>query len=76
MACSKILEQICDELAEDMNSELCHKIKEHLEICPDCRNQVNSMRTTVNLYQCLKEKQVPQNIHERLVKLLNIPETT
>ena len=70
--CEKFLQQICDELAEDINSELCEKLRNHLEVCQDCRNQVMSMRRTVNLFKCLKEKEVPRDIHERLFKLLNV----
>ena len=70
--CEKLLKQVCDDLAENINSELCAELKDHLENCKDCRNQVESMRGTVNLYHCLKEKKVPQDIHERLLKLLNV----
>ncbi|MBN1464432.1 hypothetical protein JXA02_01635 [candidate division KSB1 bacterium] len=70
--CEKMLQQVCDELAEDINSELCEKLKKHLENCQDCREQVESMRSTVNLFQCLKDKKVPRDIHERLLKLLNV----
>lgn len=73
--CAKLLKQVCDDLAENINSELCTQLREHLENCEDCRNQVKSMRGTVTLYQCLKEKKVPQDIHERLLKLLNVQET-
>lgn len=70
--CEKLLKQVCDDLAEEVNSELCTELKKHLENCEDCRNQVESMRGTVTLYQCLKEKKVPQDIHQRLLKLLNV----
>ncbi|MBN1561107.1 hypothetical protein JW998_12710 [candidate division KSB1 bacterium] len=70
--CEKFLQQVCDELAEDINSELCERLRTHLETCQDCRNQVASMRSTVSLFQCLKDKQVPRDIHERLFKLLNV----
>jgi len=70
--CEKLLKRLCDDMAENVNSELCADLKEHLETCEDCRNQVESVRGTVNLYHCLKEKRVPRDIHERLFKLLNV----
>ncbi len=70
--CEKLLKQVCDDLSENINSELCAQLKAHLEDCEECRNQVESMKGTVNLYQCLKEKKVPQDIHERLFKMLNV----
>jgi len=70
--CEELLKQVCDDLAEDVNSELCDQLRDHLEDCADCRNQVESMRGTVTLFQCLKEKKVPQDVHDRLFRLLNV----
>ena len=74
--CEKLLKQVCDELSEDVNSEVCSELRQHLEECDDCRNQVESMRGTVNLFQCIQEKKVPRDIHERLLKLLNVDEVS
>ena len=73
--CEKVLKQLCDDLAEDINSELCAKLQQHLKECEDCRVQVQSMRGMVKLFQCLKDKDVPPAIHQRLVKLLNVEES-
>ena len=70
--CEKLLKRVCDDLSENINSDLCQQLRNHLEDCEDCRNQVETMRETVTLYQCLKEKKVPHDIHERLVKMLNV----
>ncbi len=74
MDCEKIINQLCDELAEDINSEFCSALKKHLESCEQCRNLVSSVKNTVNLFKCLDEQEVPKSIHERLVKLLNVPD--
>ena len=70
--CEKLVEKVCQDLSEDINSELCSQFKDHLADCEDCRNQVESLKGTVNLFHCLKEKKVPHEIHERLFKLLNM----
>jgi len=75
MECDKILEKLCDEISEDINSELCQQIKEHLKTCDKCRAELTSMRNAVNLFRCLDEKEVPSNIHKRLLTLLNLPES-
>ena len=74
MECEKILLQICDELSEDINSELCQEMRKHLQECPNCRNQLDSMRNVVTLYRCLKQKDVPPAVHSRLLTLLNLSE--
>lgn len=74
MECEKILLKICDELAEDINSAFCQSISIHLERCPDCRQNLKSMRNTIHLFRCLEEREIPENIHQRLIKVLNIPD--
>ncbi len=74
MSCDKILRQICDELAEDIHSELCENIRLHLSSCPHCNQQLSSMRNVVHLYQCIKEQEVPAEIHQRLLTLLKVSE--
>ncbi len=70
--CEQILQQLCDELSEDIDSELCASLRQHLKDCPDCRAQLQSMRTAVHLFRCMKEAEVPPEIHRRLFKLLNV----
>ena len=74
MECEKILQKICDDLAEDINSPVCQSIRNHLEGCPDCQQNLNSMRNTIQLFRCLEEREIPENIHQRLIKVLNIPD--
>ncbi len=70
--CEKILEKVCEDLSEDINSKLCNELRDHLEDCDYCRSQIESMRDTVSLFKCLDIKQVPLDIHQRLVKMLNV----
>ena len=72
MDCENLLNQICDELAEDINSEVCESIRQHLESCEVCRTQVTSMQKAVLLFRCLEDKNVPPATHQRLLKLLNV----
>jgi len=74
MSCHKILQQICDDLSEDINSDVCDHIRRHLNSCPQCTEQLTSMRAVVQLYRCLGEREVPSSIHQRLVTLLNVTE--
>lgn len=72
--CESVLQRLCDELAEDIDSELCAELKMHLEECEECRTQLESMRTLVHLFRCLSEKEVPKAVHDRLLTLLNVQE--
>ena len=70
--CEKVVQQICDELTDDIDGQICEKLKAHIAECEECRNQLNSMRDTVHLYQCLEDSKVPQDVHERLYQMLNV----
>ena len=69
--CEHILEEICGVLCEDINSDLCTEIKEHLKTCPKCSAYVASIKRTIGLVKCMKvEEEVPEDIHNRLQKML------
>lgn len=70
--CKKIVERVCNDLAENINSPLCSELKVHLEECDQCRQQIETMRGTVGLFQCLEARKVPIEVHQRLAKLLNV----
>jgi hypothetical protein len=72
MSCLKTLKQICDQLTENIDSPLCQEIKDHLEGCPKCCAQVDSIKKVVYLYKNVKESEVPSAVDERLWKVLNL----
>jgi hypothetical protein len=72
MNCLKTLEEICDQLAEDINSPLCLEIKQHLETCPKCCAHVDSIKKVVYLYQNENKADVPDAVDSRLWKVLNL----
>ncbi|MDQ7052258.1 MAG: hypothetical protein Q9P14_05000 [candidate division KSB1 bacterium] len=74
MPCPEILEQICAELKENIDSPICQDLKKHLEGCPECRAYVDSLKKTVYLYRHLPEQTVPEEVQDRLYKVLKLKE--
>ena len=72
MNCYDTLQQVCDQLCEDLDSPLCLEIREHLESCPKCCAQVDSLKGVVYLYQNSKKTEVPDAVDDRLWKVLNL----
>ncbi|MBN2013422.1 hypothetical protein JW960_29090 [candidate division KSB1 bacterium] len=70
--CHKTMALICDDLGENIDSDFCKEIQEHLEQCPQCCASVNSYRKTVHLYKLYCNEDVPQAIDQRLWKILQI----
>jgi anti-sigma factor RsiW len=70
--CLKTIEQVCDALGEELESEKCQEVRKHLESCPKCCAQVDSLRKTVRLFKCYGEVEVPSQADKRLWKVLNL----
>jgi len=73
MNCLDTLQQICDILAEDVDSPLCKEIEEHLKECPKCCAEVDSIRKVVYLYRGIEREEVPEAVDRRLWKVLDLP---
>jgi len=72
MPCPEMLDRICAELREDIESEVCRELKEHLAECPDCRAYVDSLKKTVILFRSVPDKNIPEDVQGRLFKSLKI----
>ncbi|KPK89705.1 hypothetical protein AMJ80_09400 [bacterium SM23_31] len=72
MDCIKKIEEICDRLGEDIDSEWCKKLKEHLKDCPVCCAYVDTIKKTVELYKVLPEADLSEEVQERLRKTLKL----
>ncbi len=66
---------VCEQLGEDLDEELCAEVAQHLEDCPDCRAQIDTITRTVKIYRRTHPApdQPPSAVQERLYKVLNIP---
>ncbi len=49
--CEDVLEHICVNLDEELNSPNCEQIRVHINECPDCYAYLKSLKTTINLYK-------------------------
>lgn len=69
----EVYKQICDFMGEDLNTPVCKEVAEHLESCPNCKVYLDTVKKTVTICQeTEKEKEIPQDIKNRLFKVLNI----
>lgn len=72
--CRSFMERLCEALDEDISSPICQELQEHLERCPDCSTQVDTIKRTVEIYRALPTKCVPKEVEERLRLRLNLPQ--
>ncbi|MCS7053118.1 MAG: hypothetical protein NZM09_05230 [Ignavibacterium sp.] len=69
--CKDVMQHICESLGEDLNSDKCIAIKNHLDNCSDCKNYFESIKITIQLYKNYKVD-LPDEAHNKLMNLLNL----
>jgi len=71
--CLDTLKEICEILCDDINSELCEEIKNHLESCPKCNAYVDSIKKTIHLIQKVEsDDDIPEDTRSRLFEALKL----
>jgi hypothetical protein len=70
MKCGDVYLHICDNLDEDIHSERCRQIKQHLAECPNCSAYLTSLKKTIGLYRALPPPRIPAGAHRELFKTI------
>ncbi len=73
VSCHEVMHHICDNLGEDLQSERCRAIKQHLETCTCCQNYFSSVETTIEFYRNYTTE-LPEAAHKRLLDCLDLPD--
>ena len=73
ITCKEVMEHICDNLGEELNSPKCVAIKEHLEGCPSCSSYMHSIDATIAFYKKYNEN-VSKEAHSKLFDILGLDE--
>jgi predicted anti-sigma-YlaC factor YlaD len=71
MNCRQAYRFICDHLDERIASPRCRAIRKHIACCPRCREYLESVKTTVRLYQTAPGPKLPHALHRDLMKSLD-----
>ena len=69
----KMVKQICDFMGEDIDSQACQEVADHLNLCPKCKVYFDTVKKTVTLCRNMdEEKKIPEDVNSRLYKVLNL----
>jgi predicted anti-sigma-YlaC factor YlaD len=71
--CKEVMNHICDNLGEELDSPKCIEIKNHLENCDNCKHYFNSVEKTIEFYKKYNVE-LPKDAHDRLLDLLGLKE--
>lgn len=69
--CKDVMHHICESLGEDLNSDRCVAIKEHLDNCTDCKSYFKTVEITIDYYRKYNVE-LPEDAHKRLMKFLDL----
>lgn len=71
-------DQLCDALEVHLGAEKgkrkCRELLDKLKADPDWRAQINSLGCTVQVFQKVEKKDVPEDVTYRLMTTLNLGE--
>lgn len=71
ITCKDVIEHICENLGEELNSPKCASIKKHLEECSNCSKYMQSIFKTINFYKNYNAE-FSEGAHKRLIEALGL----
>lgn len=75
ITCNQVLNHICENLDEEINSPTCLSIKFHLNECPDCAVYLKSLKNTINLYKNYPLPKPSGTANRKIEEFLKKPNT-
>lgn len=68
-----MFDQVCLYLGQDLDSEPCKIIQEHLQVCDNCEILIDKIKKTVKIYQTTNDcEKIPTKVTKKLFSVLNL----
>jgi len=69
--CKDVMRHICESLGEELNSDKCAAIKQHLDECEGCKSYFKTVELTIDFYKKYNVE-IPEDAHNKLISYLNL----
>lgn len=69
--CKDVIQHICESLGEDLDSDRCAAIKQHLDECEGCKSYFKTVELTIDYYKKYNVE-IPEDAHNRLISYLDL----
>ena len=67
----KLINELCNYLGQDFDRPMCQELWRHIQECAECREYIQSIRTTVELIRDIhKPHKAPEEVKIRILKML------
>lgn len=70
--CNEVMDHISLYISQDLDDTMRKTVEEHLDSCPQCREEYNQLMHVIGLCNALPEEELPssftQQLHEKLLK--------
>lgn len=70
LTCKDFLRELNDYLDQTTDLELRKQLERHVNECPNCWVIFDTSKKTINVYQGMEPKSIPQSVHDRLMAAL------
>lgn len=70
LTCKDFLRELNDYLDETTDPELKKQLERHVNECPNCWVIFDTSKKTINVYQGMEPKAIPQTVHDKLMAAL------
>ncbi len=70
LTCKDFLRELNDYLDSTTDVELRKQLEHHVNECPNCWVIFDTSKKTINVYQGMEPKAIPQPVHDRLMAAL------
>lgn len=68
--CRRLRELLSDYVDQDLRDAIRAELDRHLEMCPDCHVQVDSVRQVIRLYRESSHEAIPYDVKIRLLDVI------
>ena len=68
LTCKEFLQELSDFLDESVDRELRTRLEAHISECPNCFVILDTTKRTIQVYQGIDPKPIPQEVHTRLMR--------
>lgn len=68
--CKQMAELVYNYLNDSLNPRVKGDFEQHLQVCPDCVNFLNTYRKTVEVTQAVRAEEIPANVRKNILEFL------